>query len=187
MTDLVWTPNPAYDADFLFDVRGHRRTGSLFAETTQDKNRHPVFTLRDYDYNGLPSMYQLYMRSTDEYEAAMLTVGSMTHWRKLMSSSWFMTGDSNRNFTGLTAWRKDMQARDASMAKSLLMSKVREGDRQAAQFLMTYATKGDTAGLKESTKAKPKAADRRGVQGNGEIVDLNSRFDNLQDLNINGN
>ena len=178
-TPLVWTPYPEFNDPVLFDARGHRRTGSLFVETSQDKNRDPIMTLRDYDHNDLPSIYRLYMESADEYDAAMKIVGSMTHWRKLMSSEWFMTGDSNRNFTGLESWRKDMQARDASTAKKVLMDRVRDGDRQAAQFLMQYATKGDTAGLTQSTKAGPKAVStkRRGVQKKDEgLIDLDARF-----------
>ena len=183
MTELIWSPYPVYNAPVLFDARGHRRTGSLFSETSQDKNRHPVFTLRDYENNGLLSMYNLYMTSVDEYDAAMKTVGSMTHWRKLMSCSWFMGGDADKNFTGLESWRRDMQARDASKAKRLLMAKVEEGDRQAAQFLMTYATKGDTAGLLQSTKSKPKAVERRGGQNTGELVNLDVAFAQLESNN----
>ncbi len=179
MTDLIWTPRPAHNAPVLFDVRGHRRTGSLFAETSQDKNRHPVFTLKDYDHNGLISAYNLYMTAIDEYDAAITMVGCMTHWRKLMASSWFMTGDPDRNFTGLTSWRKDMQARDASQAKALLINKMKEGDRQAAQYLMTYATKGDTAGLVQSTKPKPLKEARRGAQNKGQEFDLDAAFENI--------
>lgn len=181
MTDapLVWKPYPAHNDPVLFDARGHRRTGSLFIETSQDKNRDPVLSLRDYDVNGLPSAYNLYMESADEYDAAIKLVGTMTHWRKLMSCSWFMNGDPDKNFTGLESWRRDMQARDASTAKRVLMEKVADGDRQAAQFLLTYATKGDTAGLKQSTKATPKGTTRRGSQLNGELIDLDTAWNKL--------
>lgn len=178
---MHWNPYPSHSAEVLFDARGHRRTGSLFAEMSQDRNRTPIFTLKDYDNNGLVSLYQLYMESADEYDAAMRSVGSMTHWRKLMSSRWFMSGDPDKNFTGLESWRKDMQARDASRAKAVLVQKVSEGDRQAAQFLMTYSTKGEFAGLQQSTKAGPKGVKetRRGVQKNGNVIDLDKAFDNL--------
>lgn len=185
MDDLIWTPYPVHNAPVLFDARGHRRTGSLFSETTQDKNRHPVLTLKDYDNNGMLSAYQLYMTSADEYDAAMKMVGSMTHWRKLMSSSWFMTGDPDKNFTGLESWRKDMQARDASTAKKLLLDKVKEGDRQAAQYLMTYATKGDTAGLVQKTKKSPKDS-RRGSQNRGDVINLDQAFSKLMEGDTNG-
>ena len=180
LTDLIWTPYPDPNDPVLFDARGHRRTGSLFAETTQDNNRHPVFTLKDYEHKGLVSAYILYMSCADEYEAAIKMVGTMTHWRKLMSSSWFMTGDPDKNFTGLESWRRDMAARDASKAKRLLMAKVEEGDRQAAQFLLNYATKGETAGTKQSTKAKPLESTRRGSQLSSDVVNLDLAFKRLE-------
>jgi len=97
---VQWHPYPGHSDKVLFDSRGHRRTGSLFAETTQDKNMSPVLSLRDYD-SALPSCYQLFMASADEYDAALRIVGSMAHWRKLMNCSWFMTGDPDKNFQGL--------------------------------------------------------------------------------------
>lgn len=180
MTDMTWTPYPEHNAPVLFDARGHRRTGSLFAETSQDKNRHPIFTLKDYDHNDMVSAYNLYMTSIDEYDAATKMVGSMTHWRKLMASSWFMTGDAGKNFTGLNSWRKDMQARDASRAKKILIDKVREGDRQAAQFLLNYATKGTTADVSQKQEKLTKPSDRRGAQNTGEVLNLDAAFDKLQ-------
>ncbi len=176
MKELIWDPYPEHNDPVLFDARGHRRTGSLFIETTQDTNRDPVLTLKDYDNNGFRSAYRLYMESVDEYDAAMKIVGSMTHWRKLMSCSWFMTGDPDKNIAGLESWRKDLQAKDASTAKKKLLEKVEEGDRLSAQFLMTYATKGDTAGL----DLKSKKASRRGAQHRGELVNLDQAFSRLE-------
>ncbi len=172
-SELTWKEYPRYDDPVLFDARGHRRTGSLFAETTQDTNRDPVFTLKDYDKKGIPSAYQLYMTSIDEYDAAMKLVGSMTHWRKLLACSWFMNGDMDKNITGLDSWRRDMAARDASTAKTKIMEKVKEGDRQAAQYMLTYATKGATAGIKQSSKAKNT---RRGSQVSGDVINLDKAF-----------
>jgi len=182
MTDLVWKPYPGHSDPVLFDARGHRRTGSLFLETTQDTNREPVLQLKDYD-GKYPSAYILYMESVDEYDAAMKLVGSMSHWRKLLSCSWFMNGDPKVNFPGLNTWREDMKARDANLAKRVLMDKVKnDDDRQAAQYLMNYATKGDTAGLKpKKVKAAPA---RRGAQNSNGVIDLDARFEKLTQDNI---
>ena len=175
--ELVWTEYPHHNAPFLFDARGHRRTGSLFMETTQDKQREPVLTLKDYDHEGLRSIYQLYMASADEYDAAIRIVGSMAHWRKLMSASWFITGNPEKNITGLESWRKDMQARDASAALKVIHERVKAGDRQASQFLLSYATKGVTAGMVQATKKEVKTANRRGIQNQGEPFNIGAAFD----------
>lgn len=179
--ELQWTPYPGYSAPVLFDVRGVRRTGSLFVETSQDTNRTPIFTLKDHDYKDYISAYRIYMESQDEYDAAMHLVGSMSHWRKLLGCKWFLEGDESRGFMGLAQWRKDMMARDASTAKRVLIDKVRDGDRQAAQFLMNYATKGEQAGLAQSTVKKPKAVPaRRGAQLQPETVDFAAVRERIQ-------
>lgn len=171
-----WTPYPHHSDPVLFDSRGHRRTGSLFYEASQDKTKGPVFTLKDYDFETpdgtiLPSAYSLYMESRDEYDAAMKLVGTMGHWRKLLTCDWFLNGDPDRGIMGLEQWRRDMQARDASEAMRVLRQHVREGDRQAAQYLLNYATKGEQAGVKQSTKKTPKAV-RRSDDKSAAPVDL---------------
>ena len=172
--DLIWTPYPRGNHPSLFDIRGHRRSASLFGETTQDSNRDPVFSLRDYDNGGRPSAYILYMDSIDEYDAAVKMVGCMSHWRKLLNLSWFMNGDITIGFMGLLQWRLDMMARDSSVARKVLMKKVADGDRQAAQFMLTYTTKGAQAGVSKDKKIpKTKLASVPPLEnGESNILDL---------------
>jgi len=160
-TERKWTPYPSPSDPVLFDSRGARRTASLFLETTTDLTYPPVLTLRDFEKNGLPSAYNMYMNSDTEYDAAIKMVGCMTHWRMLMTKKWFMDGDPERHFSGLTQWRLDMQARDATQAMSVIKDAVANGDKQAAQFLLNYATKGEFAGkskliVKQRTRAQEK-------------------------------
>ena len=181
---MDWHEYPGFSHPVLFDVRGHRRSASLFKEATQDTNCAPIFTLKDHDIEGYPSAYVMYMESLDEYDAAMKIVGGMAHWRKLMSCKWFMDGDPELGFLGLTQWRKDMAARDASEAKRELLVHVRNGDRQAAQYLLTYATKGDTAGTKQSTKTKKpeSVTPRRGNSLPASVVDLSKAASKITNL-----
>ena len=153
MTEYTISPDPSDPV--LFDSRGARRTASLFLETTRDSNMPPVLTLMDYNKNGLPSAYLIYMESETEYDAAMKIVGSMNHWRKLTATPWFLNGDPDRGFTGLEQWRRDMAMRDANMAMSILRSRVADGDQKSAQFLLTYATKGQIAGGTDNKTKKP--------------------------------
>ena len=170
-----WKPYPNPSSEVLFDSRGARRTASLFAETTRDNTKTPVLTLMDYEKNGLPSAYLLYMESETEFDAAMKIVGSMPHWRKLCAAPWFMKGDLDRNFTGLEQWRKDMAMRDANAAMKVLRSKVSDGDARASQFLLQYSTKGEIAGGKTKAKArKPKLESTAAYQRNEQekVTDL---------------
>lgn len=159
--EASWKPYPKASDPILFDMRGARRTASLFFETTSDEQLEPVFTLRDYEKRGLPSAYLLYMESETEYDAAMKLVGSMGHWRTLCAKPWFMTGDPDKGIMGLEQWRLDMAARDSTQAMTVIKDFVSNGDKQAAQFLLNYATKGDFAGKGAVSAAKKIKSDKK--------------------------
>jgi hypothetical protein len=128
------------DRAALVDAQGRMRSANLFLETHDgSKNYDPMYSLRYHDGNGLPSAYLIYMTSVDEYDAATKLVGSMRHWRKLCDSIWFMDGRSEKGFEGLTQWREDMIARDASAGKSALMKQVKKGDTSAARKIIDMA------------------------------------------------
>ena len=120
------------------DVRGAHKTESLFIETIQTKSKkryEPLYSLRDYDHKGYTSAYQIYMHSVDEHDAAMKLVGSMSHWRKLLSLRWFMEGRPECQFEGIQQWRLDMAARDASTAKKVILDQCEQSNVPAARAL----------------------------------------------------
>lgn len=131
--------DPDKDRSVLKDNRGAAKTQSLFLEKQPYKLRKkypPLYSLTEEEREGLPSAYQIYMHSTDEYEAAMKLVGSMRHWRKLCVLEWFMEGIKEKLFEGLNQWREDMRMRDASEAKSHLRKAAKKGDTSSARKLL---------------------------------------------------
>ncbi len=121
------------------DKRGVSRTESLFHETIQPsirKRYDPVYSLRDYDYKGYPSAYNIYMSAVDETDAALQLVGSMAHWRKLCALRWFMEGRPECQFEGIAQWRQDMKDRDASLARKVLLENTKEGNITAARAVL---------------------------------------------------
>ena len=83
--------NPEADRSVLKDKRGVIKTQSLFLESQQYKLKAkypPLYSLTEEEREGLPSAYQIYMNSSDEYEAAMKLVGSLRHWRRLCALDW---------------------------------------------------------------------------------------------------
>lgn len=88
----------------------------------------------------LPSAYQIYMTSVDEYDAAIKLVGNMKNWGLLSSANWFLNGDPNRAclymHEGLAVWRDHMKKRDASLAKKVLHEKALSGDTTAAKAIL---------------------------------------------------
>ena len=150
--------NCKYSLQDFKDVRGVYRTESLFYETisTSSKaNYKPLYTLKDQPHKGLPSVYEIYNQSVDEYEAAMAICGSMAHWKKLCNLKWFMEGREGV-FRGLAAWREEMKARDQSLAKKTLMERVKEGDVSASRALLALSEDKNSKGRPRKKKEEPK-------------------------------
>lgn len=140
--DLLGEDDPIPDMSILVDSSGRRRTRSLFLEAyNQYTNKvrgsvdlEPLYCLRDRGRDGLPSAYQIYMASTDEYEAAMKLVGSMEHWDMLCSRDWFM--EPSKITRGLLQWRQDMQRRNASIGLKTTIQNAKKGDGASARKLL---------------------------------------------------
>jgi len=83
--DVAEEPRVSYK-----DTMGRYRTESLFLETARSNKFAPVFTLKDYDHRGLPSLKRLYLEIADptEYQTAIKLLGSFKHWQRLMSCQW---------------------------------------------------------------------------------------------------
>lgn len=175
-----WQPYLHPASPILFDKRGARRTASLFVEVSQDPNREPIFTMKDYATKGCISAYDLYMNSVDEGDAAMKMVGCMGHWRKLLRSDWFMNGSPEFGFEGLTQWRQDMMTRDMTRAKGIYEDRMREGDIQAAKAMIALIEKMSKIYNAMGTPPVPKSK-RRGTQEPvSNVVDLGSELTRLK-------
>lgn len=70
---------------------GTRYTKALFYETTLADKSTVVYTLKDDDHEGFPSLYQLYMQCGDltEYEFAKNYLDGWEHWEILTKCVWF--------------------------------------------------------------------------------------------------
>lgn len=158
----------------LKNASGRRLTQGLFYEFG---NPDAPYTLKDSDFvaangNTYRSMYDVYMSSTDEYEAAIRSVGSMGHWRMLTSQKWFMEGTSEvPSFEGLTRWRLDMAARDRSLAKQQLMQEAQNGSVTAQKEL--YQSSGKQ--LKSPEKTSKKGS--QGLSDGNKVRSLVKRFE----------
>ena len=155
--------SPDADRSVLKDMRGVIKTQSLFLESQQYKLKAkypPLYSLTEEEREGLPSAYQIYMHSSDEYEAAMKLVGSLRHWRRLCALDWFMDGIPEKMFEGLKQWREDMRLRDISEAKSQLRIAAQKGDTASARKLLDSSkTTEEKKGPGRPTKPKEEPGD----------------------------
>jgi hypothetical protein len=145
------------------NTNGVRLMKSLFAETCDVPTAAPVYTLYDFDKDGRPSLYRLYMEMADptEYQFAKAYLHDWKHWKALCASDWF------RPY--VDRWREELEL----LVKSKILMRVindsledgKEG-QSAAKFLLEKGW-GDKA-----TKGRPskedirQAADRMAENGN---------------------
>lgn len=119
----------------LRDRRGVMRTETLFQEIISYRSKRagyiPIYTMA-HERDGLPSAYEIYMHSIDEFDAALKLVGNLRHWRRLLRLKWFQEGRAG-HFEGLIQWREDMAARDYSLAKGMLIEEMVNGDTTVAK------------------------------------------------------
>lgn len=120
-------------------ANGKFLTEALFFETNRDRSvTAPVFTLKDREHEGLPSLKTLYLSYSDptEYRFSTETLGSFQHWNLLCSLSWFKQH--------IEEWRAELDAKIKSetveTARAILAStEASEPSRlQAAKFLADH-------------------------------------------------
>lgn len=70
---------------------GARYLKGLFWETTPSDKSSVLYTLKDSDHQGYPSLYRLYMEIEDqtEYEFASAYLDGYEHWQMLCKCNWF--------------------------------------------------------------------------------------------------
>lgn len=97
MTDTEVSKGPVFPEFYqnhkFRDTNGRRLYKKLFFETTlggEDK-RKVLYTLKDQDHEGFPSLYRLYMAEADptEYIFATKYFDSYDHWKNLSGRPWF--------------------------------------------------------------------------------------------------
>jgi hypothetical protein len=144
---------------------GIQKTQALFYEF---QNKDAMYSLREQEFTSragktYQSVYEIYMDSADEYEAAMKIVGNMSHWRKLCGLDWFLNGkvmghtNNTYQLSGLKQWREDMRARDESVSKGQLITEAEGGNVAAMRYLNESARK-KTVGRPEKKVPKVSSA-----------------------------
>lgn len=127
---------------------GQRLTRGLFFETQLADKSSVVYTLKDRDHLGYPSLYRLYMEADDptEYTFALAHLDGWDHWQMLCDCTWF------RPY--VSAWRKELEVRAKAQAllsiRAIAKDKTSKEHYQASKFMVSSGwvekTKGRGAG-----------------------------------------
>lgn len=113
----------------------------LFYETTLSNKSNVLYSLKDEDHEGYPSLRRLYVEMGDltEYNFANAFFYNIDHWLRLTECSWFKPY--------LNAWRKELELKVRSDALRAVMDEAKnEGSRNsyaANRFLLEKGWVGE--------------------------------------------
>ena len=117
------------------NVNGLPYTKGLFLEvsTTEDT---ALYTLKDYDHLGLPSLYLLYMSVADptEYKFAIQYLDGWAHWEDLCLSPWF------KPF--IERWRRELEVKIRSEALHRITTEAKSTNEKTLMQSNRYLAEG---------------------------------------------
>lgn len=168
------------DLSVLKDKMGRYRTQSLFLETIKrdqlESGYSPLYTLREHETDGLPSIWQIYMHSDTEFSAAIKIVGSIRHWHKLTDSEWFNEPKPSQvgglYLPGLKEWRGYKEEADKAMARATLLAKAAAGDTGAAKAILGLDDRKVDGRKKSDTPQLVKDTEEEKVNADFQLLQL---------------
>jgi nitrate reductase alpha subunit len=109
---------------FKNSVGGMYLRGLFYEETLADKST-VVYTLKDKDHEGYPSLYRLYMETRDptEWRFATRHLDGWEHWERLCDSSWFKPY--------VERWRRELHLHIASESLARIMAEAKTSSRDS--------------------------------------------------------
>lgn len=144
-----------------------RLTRGLFYETTLSDKSSVVYTLKNEDHQGYPSLYLAYIETGDptEYKFAQQFLDGWDHWVELTKCSWFQDY--------LQKWRTELEVKVRSTALANIMALAAvpgQSQLSAARFVLEYTeTKDKKAG--RPTKEQIRRVAEEHFTANSQITD----------------
>jgi hypothetical protein len=131
------------------NASGNFFTKALFYEQTLADKAFVVYTLKDQDHKGYPSLYRLYMECGDltEYTFANQHLGGWAHWKMLCDCTWFKPI--------VTRWREELYLLNAAVALKQvqdLAGSNNPGAMTAAKYLLDKGWEKSKEGVGRPTK-----------------------------------
>jgi len=125
----------------------------MFYELCGSDKTYVLYTLKDWDHEGYPSLYRLYMEENDptEYRFATKYLDGWEHWETLSSQAYFQPY--------VERWRKELELRFKSQALARIMSESKTSGRESFAANKYLLEKG----------WEPKATAKRGRPSKEEI------------------
>jgi hypothetical protein len=115
---------------------GTRFLKALFFEQNTTGKDQVVYTLKDSDHLGYPSLYRLYMELEDltEYEFANKYLDGWEHWEMLCKCDWFKPY--------VERWRKELHLKISARALRKIKAEAQTTSREAVNCAKYLLEKG---------------------------------------------
>lgn len=135
----------------------------LFFEFAETERSRVLYTLKDEDHQGYPSLRRLYLELGDEseYQFANLYFGGWPHWKRLMNANWFMDY--------LSSYREELQVRNQAESLLQLRQAARAGNLQINKYLLERGWDKDSVG--RPTKEKIRQEAQRITKDSSDVAD----------------
>lgn len=145
---------------------GVRYLKALFYETTLADKSTVLYTLKDQDHQGYPSLYRLYLACEDwtEHTFATSYLDGWEHWEQLCKCNWFKPY--------IEAWRKELE----TILKARLLNRLLEDAHDTTSKTSTSSAKFL---LQEGWAKEGKATAKRGRPSKDEIAQEANRLAEL--------
>lgn len=160
---------PAIERSRFRAPSGQRYMQGMFYEMASVDKSACIYTLKDSDHLGYPSLYRLYMQIADptEWRFATTCLDGYEHWDMLCQSQWFQAY--------VTRWRYELELRIKSEALVRIEADSRSGSKSAPMSNRFLVSKG---WQDKNTKGRPskheikKEASRLATIKSAEAEDL---------------
>jgi|JI10StandDraft_1071094.scaffolds.fasta_scaffold415416_3 hypothetical protein len=145
-------PEKTHDDNQFRSENNTRYTKGLFIETARSPES-VIYTLKDRDYKGFPSLYRLYMEEQDDTEYLFATkyLEGWEHWEMLCLCTWFQPF--------VERWRKEMYLlKTAELLKVIKVeatSAEAKNRFQAAKYLLDREWEQNVPSSKKKKRGRP--------------------------------
>lgn len=162
---MVPTETPAFK-----NSTGSYLTKQLFFETAFTERDRVLYTLKDEDHQGYPSIRRLYLEMSDEteYKFASTYFGGWPHWKRLLGCSWFMDY--------LSEWREELRVKEAGESLARLKLAAKGGRLDLDKYLLDRGLSDKKSPVGRPTKERIKSEAQKIVLDQRDISDDFSRI-----------
>lgn len=152
------------------NASGAYLTKQLFYEFSVTERDRVLYTLKDEDHHGFPSLKRLYLEEGDEseYQVASKYFGGWSHWKRLLQCSWFLDY--------LSEWREELAAKQSAESLARIKQAAEKGNVSLDKWLLDRGLSDQKMPVGRPTKERIKQEAQKIVLDQRDVQDDLSRL-----------